>query len=598
MDLLNNFWFWISIIFLIILIGYYFKRWRESHNPNRQTNNEISASIPRSSLLKIDQTEPKRKPPLIITGTLFIATIIILAFGIFGSYLVFSGKFKFTPSFLIYIFLFVVLPILSILDLLVFDRKYYKVGKSSVERHVRITSEEDIVRVFEQCRSALGEMKAFIYRKDTPTFLKARLGKSVITVRLDRAEDNKTLIDMSSDAQWMTVKFDLGENQNNVNKFQSIIERLATMDEMQKQDQAQGDVNKIFGKNVKITHPILGEVEIKYLSWGDNGKIAKFIEDKSPRSFAIKVIHNQLIQPQLKLEDIEKWSDTTLEEVCTKFLENEESIRTYFQQADAKDFYEKFYLAFKASDDKTKASLANLAKTIQSQFDGIGKQLATISILNSPQLQSAFQALSSYDFKNLATTTQILQNMAQITKPINLAIPSSLSSLAFTVEPRAISLPRISKNEEPNETIEILLNNISSDLEMKRKGAWQTFRSQNVDRISQSTNSMREVLRQVLDILGPDEKVKKACWYFAPKTGSPVHRNMRIRYALAGDNPQVSQSTLKMIDSLSDAVDTIYAKLSAQTHAEQKGEYILAEGCLKACEAIMMLVLGESSNAD
>jgi hypothetical protein len=109
---------------------------------------------------------------------------------------------------------------------------------------------------------------------------------------------------------------------------------------------------------------------------------------------------------------------------------------------------------------------------------------------------------------------------------------------------------------------------------------------------------MREVLRQLLDILGPEEKVKKASWYVAPKTGSPVHRNMRIRYALAGDNKDVSESTFKMISSLSDAVDTVYAKLSAQTHEEEKGISIVAEGCLQACEAIIMLVVGECSDED
>ncbi len=148
------------------------------------------------------------------------------------------------------------------------------------------------------------------------------------------------------------------------------------------------------------------------------------------------------------------------------------------------------------------------------------------------------------------------------------------------------------------ETISTLLRFSPPRLVWNRQGAWQTFRSQSVDRISQATNSMREVLRQLLDILGPEEKVKKAYWYVAPKNGSPVHRKMRIRYALAGENPDVSKSTLEMINSLSDSVDTIYAKLSAQTHAERKGEYILAEGCLKACEAIIMLVLGEYSNKE
>ena len=550
--------------------------------------------MPSNSILKIDQTEPQRKPPLIIVGVLLTCLFIILAFGIFGLVAVFLGVIKFTPSFIIFVILFGILPFWGLLDLFIFDRRYYKIGKSYVEHHVQITSGEDIEHVFEQSRSALGEMKAFIFKKDTPKFLKARLGKSIIMVRLESTETKKTIINMSSDAQWMTVKFDLGENQNNINKFQSIIERLATMDEMQKQAQSQGEVQKLFGKNVKFTNEELGDIEIKYLSWGDAKKVAKFIDEKKPRSFASKVIFNQLIHPQLKLEEIEKWSDVTLEEVASKFLENEESIKGYFEQSTANGFFEKFYSAFKQSNDSITEQTASLIRTVQSQYEEFGKQMSSITTVLNSQLKSAFQALSSYDFQNLARTMQIVQNMPKFTIPPYLTMPSSLSSLAFAEKsPNVISdFSRNSKISVPNVTIGILLNSISPDLERKRQGAWQTFRSKNVDRISQSTNSLREVLRQLLDILAPEGKVINACWYVKPKEGTPVRRKMRIRYALAGDSPDVSESTLKMIDSLSDAVESVYAKLSAQSHEEKSGEYLLAEGCLNACEAIMMLVLG------
>ena len=158
----------------------------------------------------------------------------------------------------IFIIIFVLLPIFIFIDIIFLDRKYYKLGKSYVERHVQIISQEDITTVFEQCRYTLGEMKSFIYKRDTPRFFKARLGESIITVLLNSLENNKTLIKMSSDAQWMTVKFDMGENQRNVNKFQTILERLTTMNEVQKQTQSQGELKKYFGENVKFVHPKSG----------------------------------------------------------------------------------------------------------------------------------------------------------------------------------------------------------------------------------------------------------------------------------------------------------------------------------------------------
>jgi len=147
--------------------------------------------MPSNSILKIDQTEPQRKPPLIIVGVLLTCLFIILAFGIFGLVAVFLGVIKFTPSFIIFVILFGILPFWGLLDLFIFDRRYYKIGKSYVEHHVQITSGEDIEHVFEQSRSALGEMKAFIFKKDTPKFLKARLGKSIIMVRLESTETKK-----------------------------------------------------------------------------------------------------------------------------------------------------------------------------------------------------------------------------------------------------------------------------------------------------------------------------------------------------------------------------------------------------------------------
>jgi hypothetical protein len=41
---------------------------------------------------------------------------------------------------------------------------------------------------------------------------------------------------------------------------------------------------------------------------------------------------------------------------------------------------------------------------------------------------------------------------------------------------------------------------------------------------------------------------------------------MRVRYALAGTSSEVSQSTMRLIDSLAETVDETYAKISSEAH--------------------------------
>jgi hypothetical protein len=125
-------------------------------------------------------------------------------------------------------------------------------------------------------------------------------------------------------------------------------------------------------------------------------------------------------------------------------------------------------------------------------------------------------------------------------------------------------------DEVSEETIDSLLTGIDLMLQKKRQGAWQTFNGESKDRISQAMHTMREVLRQLLDVLAPEEEIPKAPWYKKPSKGTPVTRKMRVRYAIAGTNCEVSVSTLNLITSLADTVENTYAKLSAEAHRQDQ----------------------------
>lgn len=141
--------------------------------------------------------------------------------------------------------------------------------------------------------------------------------------------------------------------------------------------------------------------------------------------------------------------------------------------------------------------------------------------------------------------------------------------------------------------IQTFLEQISPDLESKRAGAWQALESGTQDGPAQASHSMRELLSQVLDNLAPSEFVQKAPWYKKPKQEPAVTRAMKIRYAITGTSDVQSESTLSLINGISEAVNAVYAKLSAESHSRTRLKISKVRMYLFACEAIIGLIATE-----
>ncbi len=136
-----------------------------------------------------------------------------------------------------------------------------------------------------------------------------------------------------------------------------------------------------------------------------------------------------------------------------------------------------------------------------------------------------------------------------------------------------------------------LLNSVDSSLEDKRIGAWVTFKGTSPDKIAQASHSMREVLRQLLDILAPDEDVKEAPWYSEPSESPKVIRKMRVRYILSGHSQMTSKSTVNFIDSVAKATEMTLEKLNSEAHMYGSSIESVVETYLKACELVILLIL-------
>jgi hypothetical protein len=164
-----------------------------------------------------------------------------------------------------------------------------------------------------------------------------------------------------------------------------------------------------------------------------------------------------------------------------------------------------------------------------------------------------------------------------------------------TVPPSKVERPepKTSLSEVPTVTttfIQNFLESVDPELELKRLGAWEALNSNRPEGRVQATHSMREVLRLLLDKLSPAEKVQKTSWYKRPDSGASITRAMKIRYAIAGDSNEISESTLSLIRDMSATVESTYARLSAQSHTEKKTTITATRMYLIACETTIGLI--------
>jgi len=181
-------------------------------------------------VLSIQRQEPSNRPSVLSQIISTICSFIIITYGLI--LLNFWRIGKLTMQINLYWFLFLVFfiafPIFIILDTYVWERKYYKLGKSAVEKHETITLYGDIDKIFYRCLKVIRERiklrkNSRILKMEKPKFIKALIGGSIITIETRQVEKDVTEIYCQSDSQWLTAKFDWGTNQRNVDKFECLI---------------------------------------------------------------------------------------------------------------------------------------------------------------------------------------------------------------------------------------------------------------------------------------------------------------------------------------------------------------------------------------
>jgi len=219
---LTSIWSWLypilifpTAIYYVIKIIEYFGHEKAVQDSSRPAQTKTV------TLLKVEQREPSRRPPVILLVLTLVPASILLTFGVWAIYTWITGRIEvhmdsWTVLFLV---MFIGLPLFIMIDNFFTLPKQYKRGRSHVAKEAMVTVANDIDTVFDACYRVLDSMQATITVLEKPNLLKAKLRNSVMTIKIRRIKGSKVQIYILSDSRWLTVKWDAGDNQRNIDRF-------------------------------------------------------------------------------------------------------------------------------------------------------------------------------------------------------------------------------------------------------------------------------------------------------------------------------------------------------------------------------------------
>jgi len=295
------------------------------------------------------------------------------------------------------------------------------------------------------------------------------------------------------------------------------------------------------------------------------------VEKKSGRKIEAKLVKEQLTL-----------TNETIDRMLTEARENqqEDRARSLIISADLR--------IRKDQEDNTVTETTRKMEAIVGEIGIALMEKGTISITQRTKeledlLAKPRQTSPSFGYDDLFSSFFTPKTTKRAVRPQQKAAPSKVE------QPES----RTSLSEVSTVTttfVQSFLESIDPELELKRLGAWEALNSNRPEGRVQATHSMREVLRLLLDRLSPAEKVQKTIWYKKPDSGASITRAMKIRYAIAGDSNEISESTFSLIRDMSATVESMYAKLSSQSHTEKKTTITATRMYLIACETTIGLI--------
>lgn len=205
-----------------------------------------------------------------------------------------------------------------------------------------------------------------------------------------------------------------------------------------KQSKNKGIVFNLSKNNTKIKINSLGDIELKYVSYGDTTEIAKLLPKKiSDKNFASKILFRQLLRPKIYLSDFEKITDKDLKKLAKAFVKKENYIFKHFQ--DTGDFFKDFRRAIQTQYDKY---IENLRKTFEPILESTQKIFQTFEKNYSSIFKQALDA-NSYIQNTMRKFTSVAQRfqktqlqIAESIKPIIEQCNTNARILTESIKPQ------------------------------------------------------------------------------------------------------------------------------------------------------------------
>ncbi|MBL7208853.1 MAG: hypothetical protein ISS52_02020 [Dehalococcoidia bacterium] len=223
----------IAIAFFVIIILVVAWPWIGTGFQRRTRTVSVGADISTGNYENIEWIqgpEPNNRPPVLFNRILTACSLILLTFGLLSVYLWITGRIvgQTSLSWMFFFVVFIVFPILALLDIYIWEKKCYKSGRSARAKDNTIILRGDINEVFNRCLKVIDarvrmRTNSRIIMMDRPKRIKALIGGFVISVTTRRMRDNKVRIYFLSDCQWVTTKIDFRMNQRNVDRFDRLL---------------------------------------------------------------------------------------------------------------------------------------------------------------------------------------------------------------------------------------------------------------------------------------------------------------------------------------------------------------------------------------
>ena len=151
-----------------------------------------------------------------------------------------------------------------------------------------------------------------------------------------------------------------------------------------------GVVLALNSHNTKTKSETLGDIELKYVSYGDTIEFVKILQEApKDKDFVAKILFHQLVKPEISFGDFQKISDVELEALAKAFVKNENHTFKYFQ--DTGDYFKDFKKALVVGQEK---HIEELRKTFEPIIKSAQETLTAFSKNYASVIQQAIDGTS------------------------------------------------------------------------------------------------------------------------------------------------------------------------------------------------------------